>query len=260
MEIQVHKKESLKGSLLLVGFPSRGLVGGVAANFVIDELKMWHFASLYDRRLPPTVSVRDGVAYSPIQFFASAERCGPDGNCDKLVVALSEVPFDPKLLGEVADTIVAWAKREGVEHIVVLEGTEFTHEVAVGNGKKRAGRGPPKLRGVRSLASRHKFDKYQVEVVAAGVVSSYAAAFLLAANRHEADLVAFFIESAADFPDAGAAAALLQRVDPMLPHIDFETKRLAKRVKALEANMKSTIQRTKHELASIGRASEMMYA
>ncbi|MBI2078638.1 MAG: PAC2 family protein, partial [Euryarchaeota archaeon] len=172
MEIRVHKPEDLKGSMLLIGFPSRGLVGGVAANFVIDELKMWQIASLHDPRLPPTMIVRDGVGFSPIQFYVSAERCGPDGTCDKLVACLSEVPFDTNLLGEVAWTIMKWAKDNGVAHVVVLEGVESTTpgKPAARNGKDRA----PMIRGVRSLSSKQQLAKYKIPKVTEGVVSGYA--------------------------------------------------------------------------------------
>lgn len=256
MEIRVHKPEDLKGSMLLIGFPSRGLVGGVAATFVIDELKMWQIASLQDPRLPPTMVIKDGVGYSPIQFYVSAERCGPDGTCDKLVACISEVPFNPELLGEVAWTIVTWAKKEGVAQIVVLEGVESTTPGgAKGNGKSKA----PVIRGVRSISSKHSLTKYKIPKVPEGVVSGYASAFLLAANALDVDLVTLFIEARADLPDAHAAAFLLKVVDPMLPHIDFESKRLEARAVQLETDMKRSIKTTTRQLAAMRRTTDLMY-
>lgn len=239
---------------MLIGFPSRGLVGGVAASYVIEELKMWHFASLYDPRLPPTIVARDGTADSPIQFFVSAERCGPDGKCDKLVTCLAEVPIEPELLGDVAWTIVHWAKKSKVSHIVVLEGMEST-KLPEDAGRKRRSN----VRGVRSLSSRHKLDKYRVDELKDGVVSSYASAFLLAANALGMDLVAMYVEARAGLPDAHAAARLLKSVDVMLPHMDLEAEILERRSLELEKSMKRTIEQTQDQLTSLRKASEMMY-
>lgn len=255
MQVRVHKRESLKGALLLVGFPSRGFVGGVAANYVIEDLKMWHIASLYDSRFPPTVVVRDGVAYSPIQFFVSAERCGPDGKCDKLVVCLSEIPIEPELIGEVARAILGWAQTEGVSHVVVLEGMESTQPPE--DGKRR--RGGAVVRGVRSIASRHRMEKYVGGPFQEGVVSSYASGFLLVANELDLDLIALYIEAKADLPDAAAAAALLGSVNPLLPHLNLDPKPLAQRARQLESTMKSSHDRTGKQIGAMRRSSEFMY-
>jgi predicted ATP-grasp superfamily ATP-dependent carboligase len=256
MEVRVHDPESLDGSLLLIGFPSRGLVGGVAATYVIDDLKMKHIASIYDPRLPPTMVVRQGVGHSPIQFYASAETCGPDGSCDKLIICQSEIPLEQKILGDVAWTILQWAKDEGVRHVVVLEGIDPTRPGPRKNGQKDAA---ATIRGVRSLTSKHDLKRYHVEPWDEGLLSGYASAFLMAADDLGVDLVALFVEASADLPDARAAATLLRSVDAMLPHIDFRTKELDERALQVEQRMKTTLERNKRHLEEMRRTLEMMY-
>lgn len=252
----MHKRESLAGSLLLLGFPSRGLVGGVAANYVIEDLKMWHVASLYDQRLPPSVVVRDGVADSPIQFFVSAERCGPDGNCDKLVAGMSEIPIEPRILNEVAWAIIRWAKNMRIRHIVVLEGVDAVAKVqseVVKVPKDGA------ILGARSIRSKVDLKRFGVEAVKESLLSSVAAPFLLAANAEGVDLVALYVQAQERVPDANAAARLLRSVDDMLPHIDFRTDVLEKRAKAIEASMRANTVKQAAQLSAMRRASEMMY-
>ena len=258
MQIILHEKEQVKDALLLVGFPSRGLVGGVAANFVIDDLNMRHIGALYDARLPPTVAVRNGVAHAPIRLFASDTKCGPDGSCDKLVVVLSDIPLEPNLLNDVARTIVQWAKTQGIGATVVLEGikgNDALHNRNGTNGKKL-----PRIRGVRSLQSKHRFDEQQIEIVHDAMLSSYASAFFLAANELDVDVVGFFIESRTDVQDAQAAVNLLQHVDPLLPNINFDTRQMKRRASTLETQMKGTIKSSARELQAIRKPNEMMYA
>lgn len=259
MKIILHHDEPVKDALLLVGFPSRGLVGGVAANFVIEDLGMRHIGGLYDARFPPTVVVRNGVAHAPIRLFASDAKCGLDGSCDKLVVALSDIPLDPVLLNEVARSIIQWAKDEGIAGTVVLEGikgNDALHSHNGNDGKKTT----PRIRGVRSLNSKHRFDQKKVEVVKDAMLSSYASSFLLAANELGVDLVGFFIESRSDVQDAQAAVMLLQRVDPLLPNLNFDSREMKRRAGSLESKMKSTIKSSARELKAIRRPNEMMYA
>lgn len=255
MEIRNHKKEDLSGSLLILGFPSRGLVGGVAANYVIEDLKMWHVASLYDPRMPPSVVVRQGVADSPIQFFVSAERCGPDGSCDKLVAGLSEVPIEPRVLNDVAWTIVRWAKQEKIRHIVVLEGVDAIAKVQSAAKSPK----PGAILGARSISSKVSLKKFGVESVEESLLSSVASPFLLAANAEGVDLVALFVQAEERIPDAHAAAKLLRSVDDMLPHIDFRTEVLEKRAVAIEASMRANGAKQAKQLAAMRRAVEIMY-
>jgi predicted ATP-grasp superfamily ATP-dependent carboligase len=259
MQVRAHRKESIKGSLLVIGFPSRGLVGGVAASYVIEDLKMQHIASIYDPRLPPTMVVRDGVGQSPIQFFSSAETCGPDGSCDKLVTCLSEIPLDSQILGETAWSILKWAKDEGVAHVVVLEGVESTRPLAAKHGTKKSAPSANLIRGVRSRTSKHRLGLYNIDPMGEGLISSYASAFLMAADDLDVDLVALYIEARSDVPDARAAAELLRSVDAMLPNIDFRTQALDDQAVKFEARMRTTLEASKKQLSEMRRTLDMMY-
>lgn len=259
MKIILHAAESLEGALLLIGFPSRGLVGGVAANFVIEDLQMRHIGGLYDAKLPPTVAVRDGVAHSPVRLFASDTKCGPDGSCDKLVVAVSDIPLEATLLNETARTLLRWSKNQGITTTIILEGVKGNDALHNRNGtttKKTL----PRIRGVRSLGSKHVFKDPNVEQVHDAMLSSYASAFMLAGNEFGLDVVGFFIESRADVQDAPAAALLLQRVDPLLPNINFNMRQMKQRVERLQSEMKQAIQSSSREVQAIRKPNEMMYA
>ncbi|MBI2077520.1 MAG: hypothetical protein HYT80_03990, partial [Euryarchaeota archaeon] len=75
----------------------------------------------------------------------------------------------------------------------------------------------------------------------------------------EVDLIALFAEARADLPDAHAAAFLIKVVDPMLPHIDFESKRLEAKAVQLEGDMKRAIKTTTRQLAQMRRTNDLMY-
>jgi predicted ATP-grasp superfamily ATP-dependent carboligase len=254
MKVIEFKDEDVSNSLLLIGFPSRGFVGTIAANYVVEQLRLRPFAGLYGDELPPTTIGRDGYAYSPVRFYTGAARCGPDGKCDKVVVIVSDIPLDPDILPMAARAIVEWSKENGVALTVVLEGVDAPS--SRGKGKK-----PPaaKIYGLRSLASKQDLKAFHVEPVADAALSSHAAALLLAANQSGVDAVALFADARADLPDARASGALLRKVDPMLPQIPLKAEILEKSAEAMEKVLEASLKDSRTQLRALKKTSEMMY-
>ena len=59
VEVRILEKPKLRDTILIEGLPGIGLVGKLAADHMLDELKAKKFAELYSPYLPPQVSIRD---------------------------------------------------------------------------------------------------------------------------------------------------------------------------------------------------------
>lgn len=252
MKVKEETKEPLSNGFLVVGFPGIGNVGPIAANFLVEHLKMTHVASVYDPRLPPTTVVRKGRALSPIRIYSSAEACGLDGKCDRLVVLLSDIPIDLALIGELADASLQWAKKKGVRQVAVLEG--------VPPEKLPDGVKDSSVHGIQSLRSRLVPKSFKVRAVQEGVITTPGAAFLLAADQLDMDGFALFTPARPDEPDAKAAGNLLLRVDPMLPKINLGSKEFVKQVQAIDSAMKQNKDAHLRDLKALKNAYDFMYA
>lgn len=238
--------------MLLLGFPSNGLVGPVAVSYVVEKLRLTRFAGLYGQGMPPLAVVEDGVAYSPVRFYSGKERCGPGGQCDRLVVGIADVPIEPDFVDQAARAIMRWAKRRGVSLVVILEGIAAPN---VGGSK------PPKdaVLGVRSATSGQDFSRLGVTPVSAGSLSSHAAALLLAGNALGVDVLAMFTTARQDLPDPRASGVLLRKVDPMLPNLALKPAALERRATELDAQMRGSLKESKQQLKSLKKTYEMMY-
>src|ERR1051326_3261346 len=99
----------LAGSLVVVGMPSMGMVGSIAANVLVSQLAMRLVGAWQSDDLPPVASVGDGIAASPVQVWATELVCGIDGKCDRLVVVKSDLPIAVEVMAPLATALAAWA-------------------------------------------------------------------------------------------------------------------------------------------------------
>jgi uncharacterized protein len=66
--MQISKKSS-KENILLVGFPSNGLVGTFTISYLVHHLKMKQIGEIEHPDLPPTLFVEDGEILPPIRIY-----------------------------------------------------------------------------------------------------------------------------------------------------------------------------------------------
>ncbi|BCS90879.1 MAG: proteasome assembly chaperone family protein [Candidatus Micrarchaeota archaeon] len=90
MKIKLFKDINLKGYDLIEGFPSPGLVGTMAVEYLIDKLNMQNIGFIYSDRFPMIISIHNGTIMPPIRIYASEKL--------KLLAILSEVAIPPELL------------------------------------------------------------------------------------------------------------------------------------------------------------------
>lgn len=222
-----HDDTPLDGALLLVGMPSVGLVGPVAAGLLVDHLGMRVVGALQSPDLPPASVVRRGIVTSPVQVWASDQACGPDGACDRLLVLKSDLPLPAETLWGLADEVARWAKEERIGLVVGLE------------GYPAQGKGAPK--GVllaSSLKGAKAAEGLGIPPLEEAMLTGFNAVLLMRANKHGVPAVGLF----APVPGKETpAVALLHRVDPLLPRLDLADAALAKRAEALEARLTTEV-------------------
>src|SRR5579863_754358 len=112
------RDESLQGAMMVVGFPTHGLVGSVAASYLVHTLDMTSVAYMVSESFPPTVIMEEGVVSAPVRFYASKVVCGVDRSCEQLVVAISDIQPPPELLNHLGRSILDWAEQKGIQLIV----------------------------------------------------------------------------------------------------------------------------------------------
>ena len=112
--MQISKKLP-KEKILLVGFPSNGLVGTFTISYLVHYLEMKAIGEIEHPDLPPTLFVEDGEILPPIRIYKK----------NNLFVIMSDLPFDPFVAYDFAESILDYCKKNQIKKIIIISGMEF---------------------------------------------------------------------------------------------------------------------------------------
>lgn len=228
MPFHEHREWAYEDPLVVVGFPSQGLVGAIVASYLVPRLDMHLVASMDHPRFPPVASVRDGSAMAPVQAFASAQQCGLDGECSQLVVIRSDAAADPGAADEIADDVLDWSHAIGAERVVSLEGAPIEG-------------GEDRVFAVPNLAATVDHETLGSTAFPDGALSGLSAALLTEGNGRGMGVITLFTAVEEEMPDAGAAARLVDVLDVLVPGITMDPEPLAEQAKGFEDQLRASL-------------------
>ena len=234
-EMSIHEYKHMKfdKAMVIVGFPSIGLVSSIAANFIVRTLKLQKIAAILSDDFPPYSIVHEGEISPPVRIYAGDRLCNDKGEkCDQLIVVTSEFMPLPNLLRPLTAVIPDWCRHNDVSTIMTLEGMN-------------AGDNPDQ-REVLAVATGDKCKKmlanYSIKELKEGMVSGLSGVMLYEGERANMDMISLLGPARADYPDARGAARLMEVVAKMLPEIKLDPEPLFKEAEQIEKDMKAALQ------------------
>lgn len=107
-------KSSKEDNVLLVGFPSNGLVGTFSVSYIVHYLGMKQIGELEHPDLPPTLFVENGEILPPIRIYKK----------DNIFVIMSDLPLDPYSAYNFSESILQYCKNNDIKKIIIVSGME----------------------------------------------------------------------------------------------------------------------------------------
>jgi uncharacterized protein len=237
------RDEPLRGAMMVVGFPTHGLVGSVAASYLVHALDMQPVAYMISEEFPPTVVMEEGLVSAPVRFYASKLVCGVDRSCDQLVVVIADIQPPVGMLNSLGRVLLDWAEGKGVAFVAAIEGQPMEAEV---NGDAR-------VVAMANRAAAPLLEKYQFSA-ANGVVTGLAGGLLLGAISRPTPVLCFVAQAHKDYPDARAAAKVIETLNPLVPLLALDTKPLREKALQIETEMRATLRQTREAMAGMREA------
>ncbi len=225
------REESLRGAMVVVGFPTHGLVGSVAASYLVHSLDMSLVAYMISEEFPPTVIMEEGVVSAPVRLYASKLVCGVDRSCDQLVVVIADIQPPVSMLNQLGRVLLDWAEAKGVQLIVAIEGQPI---------EKESARGDARVVAMANRAAAPLLEKYRFQA-ANGVVTGLAGGLLLGAIGRTTPVLCLVAQAHKDYPDARAAAKVIETINPLVPMLVLDTKPLREKAQEIEAEVRSNL-------------------
>ncbi len=246
-----YKEEDLSNSLLVVAFPTVGLISSIAGHFIIDQLKLRPIGTILSNQFMPATVIQKGVPTPPVRIYAGDEVCGPDNACKKLAIIISEFMPSLELIKPLADKIFVWSKKKGCDMLLSFEGTH-----AVGESKSKKS----KVYGIATTPAMTKVLKQQkITPTQQGMITGVTGVLLYQGYLLKRDVLCLLAETQVKYPDSHAAAALVEKLDKMLPQIKIDPDPLYKSAKEIEENIRMSLEQAKPTAPSIPPLPTQMY-
>jgi len=228
IETRKFKDIDLKGGTILEGFPGIGLVGPIAATYLIDYLKLDQICALDSEDFPPISMIYAYKPKFPARIYASSEY--------KIGLFLSEFTPLPRLHRPIARKLLGWAKKERCRRFVCMEGLPSETEPTQGNKEQAR---EVKVFGIGSTdRARSELKKAGIEQLDAGMIYGVSGVLLNEGRWENFDVITLLAEAYVDMPDALAAARILEALDKLMPNIKVETEPLLEQSKKFEEHLK----------------------
>lgn len=229
--VEIVEKEfvSLKNPTIIEGFPSVGLVGAIATEYLASKLGLTEIGFMKSRKLPPVTIVKDGIPKSPIRFYAN----------ESLVAIVSDTAVPSALTYDIADSVVDWAMKHNAVRIISLGGIA-RQEAA---GKESA--------DVFAVAADSKtLDKLSAKnyrTIKLGFLTGVFGVLMLECLERNIEAFGFLADAHTDIPDPKAAALVLDAAMRFLG-IQLDTKALLDTSTKIEQRMAALMKQTKRTL------------
>jgi uncharacterized protein len=246
-----YKKVDLSNSMLVVAFPTVGLISSIAGHFIIDSLKLEEIGTIISKHFMPVTVIHKSNPSPPVRIYAGSKTCGPDGSCEQLAVVISE--FMPPLdtIKSLVDKILEWSDEKGCKTIVALEGTH-----AVGDRKEKK----LQVYGVGSTPSmKNLLKKYKIGQTQEGMITGVTGVLLYEGALMHRDVLCLLSEANVSYPDSRAAGNLLKKLDIMLPEIKIDPEPLYKEAEEIEKKIRKFMEQSKPTAPSLPPIPSQMY-
>lgn len=240
-EVKILDERSVEGFHLVEGFPGMGLVGHIAAAFLVEELEMQLYAKIYSDSIPPGMSFERG------NYSLRPEICVYASFQHGLMVMKTDVPVSGDSR-DFIEAVNAWILDEDITPLHLLG-------LPVENSSDRvfglsAG-------GAESVLKEAGIDKPP----GVGAVGGPSGALLEKADRNNVGSLALVVGSDPYFPDPEASRILIEKGVSRITGIEVDAGKLseaAEEIKNQQEELAELLEKAVNEKTS-GAYPEDMY-
>lgn len=234
-------KDVPRADYFIVGMPDVGLVGLIASTYLAKTLSAEMIAYLDSPHLPPVLLYHEARPYPVMRVHRL-----PVGGRDALLL-VGEVAIGARGIRSFARFVVEWGLSKGVERLLLLGGVPTPQRMKL---EKPAVYGAGVTKEDVELIEKSGFNLFRE-----GFVSGPYALILKECYKRAAKGIALLAEAFLNYPDPGAAAAVLAALDPLLG-LKVGVEPLLEQEEEIRARLREIMKRTVETMRETGKAYE----
>ncbi|QUC64575.1 proteasome assembly chaperone family protein [Nitrosopumilus sp. K4] len=216
--------KSIKENILLVGFPSNGLVGTFSISYLIHYLGMKQIGEIDLPDLPPTLFVENGEILSPIRIYKK----------DNIFVIISDLPFDPYHANNFSESVLQYCKNNDIKKIIIVSGMETINR-------------EPKTPKIYGLATHQPLEellyKNEIPKFLAGSIFGTDAAIITVFRKSKTPALILYAECHPFFPDPEASILAITTLAKVL-NVKVDTTDIKKKMERLRIQHRNLMEET----------------
>lgn len=244
VEVIIKDKPKLKNAVLIEGLPGIGLVGKLAADHMLDELKAKKFAELYSPYLPPQVIIQsDGT----IKLVNNELYYWKGKKCDLILLIGDFQGITPDSQYKLSEKTIEVAQQYGLQRIITLGG------LGTGDIVKT-----PKVFGAATTKEQvEELKKYGVIFRGGGAIFGAAGLLIGLGMLKGIPSACLMGETHGQIIDAKAAEAVLRVLNKILD-IEMDMTELAKKARETEEQLTRMSKMLNEQKKAVERQQEFL--
>ena len=211
--------------MLIVAFPSAGLVGAFAVSYLTAQLGMKDIGDLEFTKISPTYAIKNGEIYGPVRIY----------NKDNLYAILSNIPLNPTHTYDLITKSIEFAKNNSIKKIIIPRGLE-----AYENKKNE----PISYGVVVNKNSKSLLEEYNLPNIQGAMILGVDASVISALKNSEIPCIILYTTCRRMFPDDDAIIKSIKTLADIIK-IKVETEKFEEQLEKISKENEKLIVETK---------------
>jgi len=223
VQVILEKEPTAKNPLLIEGFPGIGLVGNIASQYIVNELKMTYLGAISSKFFPPFAVLLGGIVNMPVRIYEEPEK--------ELVVITADIAIHPLASYDIGKEIVSWAESIKAKEMVCLAGITMMSE-------------QHRVFGAVSIKDMLDRIEDKTEIFEMGTITGITGSIMNECKIRRMPAICLLGETASDDPDPRATIKVVETLNKIYG-LGVSTARLAEQADQIEVQMHQLAQQLK---------------
>ncbi|WP_211685938.1 PAC2 family protein [Nitrosopumilus sp. K4] len=211
--------------LLIVAFPSVGLVGAFATSYLVSQLQMKDVGELEIAEISPSYVIKNGEIFGPNRIY----------NKDNVYAILAGFPLNIVSAYDFVKNSIKFAKDNGIEKIIIPRGLE------VGDNYKH---GPTSYGLAITSDSKPFLEKYNLPIIPHATILGTDAGAISALKDSDVPCIVLYTTCRMMLPDDDAIIKSIKTMAEII-NVQIETEKFEERLEKISKENQKMIEDTK---------------
>lgn len=222
----MNSDEIIGEKLLIVAFPSAGLVGAFAISYLVSQLQMKDIGELEFTKISPSYIIKNGEIYGPVRIY----------NRDNIYAILSNTPLNPISTYDLIIKSIEFAKNNNIEKIIIPRGLEMAQ-----NDKND----PISYGLAANKSSKSLLDEYNLPLIPNGAILGTDASVISAMKNSEVSGIVLYTTCRMMLPDDDAIIKSIKTLTDIMK-VKVDTEKFEEQLEKINKENEKLIEQTKN--------------